>query len=308
MTERIVNGSFQNYTLLENGADPTLLSWSFHGQGFLHTYGGSPVVIIHAGYIYQLCDLTNTPYLYVNITGYGYVNFSLNGGPPLNDIRIPLSQPGINTIPIPQVFQTANVAVFIGQEQSNNNLYIYSISTDHGTPPPPEQKYTITLKNTSGCYYITSLGDVQPNIRTYEITAGSNFTIYFSAKPAYYNRDFRINGETTNYEVLNAETGRYIINNISRDMIIELFACPQSDTMHSAIEYEQAGSTIQFYQIHKFGSGDYPVSYYWTFGDGSNSTEEHPLHTYTIPGNYEVSVRTYNNSTGCYYTRPVVIP
>ncbi len=308
MTERIVNGSFQNYTLLEHGTDPIPLSWDFHWHGFLHTYSGTPCVIIHDGYMYQVCNLSDTPYLYVDSvgTGYSYVNFSLNGSPPLYDTRITLSQSGLNIIPIPEEFQTTNVTVFIGNDRCEYNLYVHSVSTVNGDPP--EQKYTITLKNTSGCYYITSLGDVQPNIRTYEINAGSDFIIYFSAMPAYYNKDFRVNGETTNYEVLNAEMGRYTINNISRDMIIELFACPQSDTIHSAIEYEQTGSTIQFYQIYKFGNGDYPISYYWTFGDGSNSTEEHPLHTYTIPGNYEVSVRTYNNSTGCYYTCTVVIP
>ncbi|MDA8714372.1 gliding motility-associated C-terminal domain-containing protein [Flavobacteriales bacterium] len=38
--------------------------------------------------------------------------------------------------------------------------------------------------------------------------------------------------------------------------------------------------------------------YYWDFGDGTFSTEENPIHTYSIPGLYEVQL-TVENSYGC---------
>jgi PKD repeat protein len=43
--------------------------------------------------------------------------------------------------------------------------------------------------------------------------------------------------------------------------------------------------TVSFY-----GSSSYTGSWYWNFGDGSNSTLHNPIHTYTEPGNYSVSL------------------
>ncbi len=44
-----------------------------------------------------------------------------------------------------------------------------------------------------------------------------------------------------------------------------------------------------------FGS---PTSFYWNFGDGMFSTEQHPTHTYTTPGIYSVSLKALNIQTG----------
>lgn len=40
------------------------------------------------------------------------------------------------------------------------------------------------------------------------------------------------------------------------------------------------------------------ASWYWTFGDGSSSTDENPSHYYTTPGNYDVQLVAFNSS-GC---------
>jgi PKD repeat protein len=41
-----------------------------------------------------------------------------------------------------------------------------------------------------------------------------------------------------------------------------------------------------------------PTSWYWQFGDGAFSTLENPIHTYTIPGIYTVTLRATNDRTG----------
>jgi len=41
-------------------------------------------------------------------------------------------------------------------------------------------------------------------------------------------------------------------------------------------------------------STDYPTEWKWTFGDGSNSTERNPVHTYNKSGNYTVALTTTN--------------
>ncbi len=47
-------------------------------------------------------------------------------------------------------------------------------------------------------------------------------------------------------------------------------------------------------------TGD-PTAWSWTFGDGATATEQHPVHTYTLPGNYTVNL-TVENSFGANYT------
>ena len=39
------------------------------------------------------------------------------------------------------------------------------------------------------------------------------------------------------------------------------------------------------------------TAWVWNFGDGTNSTEQHPIHTYTMPGNFTVSL-TVSNEDG----------
>jgi PKD repeat protein len=41
------------------------------------------------------------------------------------------------------------------------------------------------------------------------------------------------------------------------------------------------------------------VSWLWSFGDGSNATTQHAVHTYTTPGTYNVSLQTQSNGSSC---------
>lgn len=45
-------------------------------------------------------------------------------------------------------------------------------------------------------------------------------------------------------------------------------------------------------------STEEPLTYAWTFGDGGTSTDREPLHTYTVPGTYDVTLDIVG-STGC---------
>ena len=51
------------------------------------------------------------------------------------------------------------------------------------------------------------------------------------------------------------------------------------------------------FTVHFKDTSYCPASWYWDFGDGTNSTEQNPTHTYTTPGNYTVSL-TVSNSLG----------
>ena len=73
-----------------------------------------------------------------------------------------------------------------------------------------------------------------------------------------------------------------------------LFVCPHftNEPQGDAIIWGVAPLSLQFTD-----ESENATSWYWTFGDGTNSTEQNPIHTYTKAGQYGVSLRV-NNSAG----------
>ncbi|MCK9613534.1 MAG: PKD domain-containing protein [Bacteroidales bacterium] len=50
--------------------------------------------------------------------------------------------------------------------------------------------------------------------------------------------------------------------------------------------------------VHFTDESILPETWYWTFGDGTSSTQQNPTHTYNFPGFYDVMLRV-TNSNGC---------
>jgi len=50
-----------------------------------------------------------------------------------------------------------------------------------------------------------------------------------------------------------------------------------------------------------------PISYYWNFGDGATSGEKDPVHTYTVPGTYSVTLKIMNETSGAFGVHPNAI-
>ncbi|MCB0775492.1 MAG: PKD domain-containing protein, partial [Chitinophagaceae bacterium] len=55
---------------------------------------------------------------------------------------------------------------------------------------------------------------------------------------------------------------------------------------------------VQFTDLSTAGSGNTNTSWLWDFGDGTTSTQQNPLITYTSAGNYSVTLRVTNDK-GC---------
>lgn len=55
-----------------------------------------------------------------------------------------------------------------------------------------------------------------------------------------------------------------------------------------------------------------PTAWAWTFGDGGTSAAQNPLHTYTVPGSYTVTLTVSNsaggNSVGHPHYVTVIVP
>ncbi len=67
---------------------------------------------------------------------------------------------------------------------------------------------------------------------------------------------------------------------------------------------EGGGLTMDFTDT---STGGAPDTWWWDFGDGSNSATANPSHTYTDPGTYQVSLTTTNDGGSTTKSLPVVV-
>jgi len=68
--------------------------------------------------------------------------------------------------------------------------------------------------------------------------------------------------------------------------------------IHAQPAYGEIPLAVQF--TADVTGGDTPLIFSWDFGDGQNSTQQNPLHSYTLPGTYlaKVTVTDTNSDTG----------
>lgn len=67
------------------------------------------------------------------------------------------------------------------------------------------------------------------------------------------------------------------------------------------VEYKCAMDSLHYVTLRNKSDG--ATSWVWNFGDGSpTSTANSPIHNYPTPGNYTVTLATYNDTTSCHDT------
>ena len=85
---------------------------------------------------------------------------------------------------------------------------------------------------------------------------------------------------------------------------------PSSDSIHGILNYienkwlapkpvfrayPRAGASPLTVTFHNFSTG-FGVRYLWEFGDGTNSSEEHPIHTFQTEGKFSVKLTMINST------------
>lgn len=78
-------------------------------------------------------------------------------------------------------------------------------------------------------------------------------------------------------------------------------------SVHASFQFAYTNTDGEI-QFNNLSYGNNIVSYSWDFGDGNNSADESPAHTYQQPGTYDVTL-TVTNDLGCtdQVTFPVLI-
>ncbi|MDD1729308.1 MAG: PKD domain-containing protein [Methanospirillum sp.] len=154
---------------------------------------------------------------------------------------------------------------------------------------------TITATFTQVNIYINASANQWSNIIprgnvTYPLN--SNQTFITQAMPGSLLNDVLVNN--TSVGVISSWT----FTNLSEEQSIQTIGNPIPGQIqvffNASPRYGPVPLTAQFND----NSIEFPTSWYWQFGDGQNSTEQDPSHTYTTAGSYTVSLRATNNQTG----------
>jgi PKD repeat protein len=125
----------------------------------------------------------------------------------------------------------------------------------------------------------------------------SGYAVYVGPAPGYYDARYTV-GDVTSYQVVGLEEGRSYH-----------FAVTAYDVLYGESEFSNdVGATIPYSApVVDFNAsattGTAPLalnfvatiqgiatSYLWSFGDGSTSTAQAPVHVYEVPGVYNVSL------------------
>jgi PKD repeat protein len=64
--------------------------------------------------------------------------------------------------------------------------------------------------------------------------------------------------------------------------------CPQDCEVFAGFNQSITGKTVSFADNSNAGSGTTITGWFWTFGDGTSSTNQNPVHTYAATGDYVV--------------------
>ena len=72
---------------------------------------------------------------------------------------------------------------------------------------------------------------------------------------------------------------------------------PSNACMASILLWQDSINTMTWYG-YNLSTGAAPLTYFWDFGDGNNSNQAFPSHTYSVPGTYLVCL-TITDNNGC---------
>ncbi len=119
----------------------------------------------------------------------------------------------------------------------------------------------------------------------------SNVTYVAEAKPGADLLNVSVNGSMV------GPVGTWTFSSITADHTISSYGQPTPGQVHAFFTQNTTWGAVPLtVRFTNQSLGD-PTSFFWDFGDGTKSVEKDPVHTYTTPGTYTVTLRASNNQT-----------
>jgi len=188
-------------------------------------------------------------------------------------------------------------------------------------------KYTVSLMATNAggsntstrINYITVSGSVKPPVANFygKPTSGKaplsvKFTDASTGSPTTWYWDFGDGTNATERSPRHSYTtpGKYTVSltvtnaggsdtKTRTEYITVKGTPPPTANFYGKPTYGRAPLSVKFTDA----STGSPTSWYWEFGDGSDDTTQHPVHSYTAAGKYTVSLTAYNAAGNTTKTR-----
>ncbi len=180
-----------------------------------------------------------------------------------------------------------NVCLFIYDSTGCQSTYCDSIYINVGTTPTCTASYTYTLNGNVLSFNNTSTGGT-PNTMTYTWIFGNGNT-----SNAYNpTQTFNVPGiYTICLYILNTQNG-------CTDTTCQIITIPNATGNCAAAFTYQINGTTGGVNFGGIATGTPGYNYTWSFGDGTNSVQQNPTHTYTQSGVYTVCLLIVD-ATGC---------
>ncbi|MGZ5280719.1 MAG: PKD domain-containing protein [Bacteroidia bacterium] len=170
--------------------------------------------------------------------------------------------------------------------------HIFAVTADFSVTP------------TSGCSpLIVSFKNLSSGAATYLWRLGNGNNSTLKDPGAIYS----IPGTYTVTLIAKDASGN--VDSIVKKDIITVFANPVAN-FKVDVSKGCAPLTVAFTDLSKKGSHDI-ISWLWDFGDGNTSTNQHPKNTYTLTGNFDVTL-IVKDKNGCSHTitkaKTIIVP
>lgn len=239
----------------------------------------------------------------------------LNGCTNSDNIYVTVNPlPVINVSSDPEEICFGDDATLMATGAATYSWFGPAISSSNGNnatvSPDATESYIVVGTSSNGCTDSTEFTLIVNPLPILSITADQDICIEDSAiiyvdganayswSPAIPNQDdMQIAIVSPNYTTTYTVTGTDLNGCVSTiSSTINVFPLPNADFIMSPSELDVFQNTT----TQLFNNSWNAVNYVWSFGDGSSSTEEEPIHTYEVegPGNYFITLYAYN-SLGC---------
>jgi gliding motility-associated-like protein len=192
----------------------------------------------------------------------------------------------------------------------NYTSYSWSNGTTTNTTGNLQAGTYICIVELNGCYRTDTFTIVQypnptPTIGGQVSVCGSNNALLTVSGGPYQNYSWSTGATSSTISV---STGNYSVvvtdangcTGLAPSVNVAINPQPNAGFTTNPTPTSLPGTNNQFTDISTVSSGNI-TNWYWDFGDGNNSTQQNPQHTYALPGNYNVCLVVQTQAT-CYDT------
>jgi len=186
----------------------------------------------------------------------------------------------------------------------NTGYQIADVQVD-GRSEGPVPTYTFTNVIASHTIHATFISSdqyiINSTANSWSIIAPKGKLVYPATSNPGYITQAKPGATLSDVLVDNESVGTveyWTFTNLSSDHTIHAESNPKAGQVlvffDAAPRAGKAPLVVQFTD-QSYGT---PNTWYWSFGDGSHASTQHPQHTFTVPGVYTVSLRAYNDQSG----------